>query len=283
LCRQSAAGARESYDPAPLNARQLKEVIVAKIKQLPTRQRIRKALLFVSLLLFPVTLYYFSPIMIMGSASQGIINVSFIVFGLMFVSALFVGRLWCGWLCPAGALQEFGSPINDKPTPGGKFNWIKWVIWIPWIGAIAALAISAGGYHTVDLFHNFEGGITLALPVEANGPPWYMIYYIILALFLGLAVIFGRRAGCHTICWMAPFMIIGRKIRNLIPWPSLRLKADSDKCNDCQRCTRSCPMSIDVNQLVRDGSMEHSECILCGTCRNECPKDVLHYSFSAGK
>lgn len=44
----------------------------------------------------------------------------------MFLSALTVGRLWCGWACPAGALQEFGSPINTRPTPGGKFNWISW-------------------------------------------------------------------------------------------------------------------------------------------------------------
>jgi len=131
---------------------------MAKVKQLPRRQRIRKALLFISLLLFPVTLYYFSPVIIMESASQGIVNASFIVFGLMFVCSLFVGRLWCSWACPAGALQEFGSPINDKSTPGGKFNWIKWAIWVPWIGGIVALAIGTGGYHTVDPFYHFEGG-----------------------------------------------------------------------------------------------------------------------------
>ena len=256
---------------------------MVKVKQLPTRQRIRKALIFVSLLLFPITLYYFSPVMILESASQGIINASFIVFGLMFVAALFVGRLWCGWVCPAGGLQEFGSPINDKPARGGKFDWIKWGIWIPWIGIIAALAIRAGGYHTVDPFHNFEGGVTLTQPVEPNAPPWYMIYYIIILLFLGLAVAFGRRAGCHYVCWMAPFMIIGRKIRNLFRWPALRIKVDADQCTDCQNCTRECPMSLDVHAMVRKGSMENNECILCGTCIDVCPQHVKRYSFSAGK
>jgi ferredoxin-type protein NapH len=71
---------------------------MAKVKQLPKRQRYRKALLFVSLLLFPVTLYYFSPVIIMESGSQGIVNASFIVFGLMFVSSLFercsIPRVW---------------------------------------------------------------------------------------------------------------------------------------------------------------------------------------------
>jgi polyferredoxin len=259
------------------------EVLVGKIKQLPRRQRIRKALLFVSLLLFPVTLYYFSPAIILNSAAEGIVNASLMVFGLMFLSALFVGRLWCGWACPAGALQEFASPINDKRTPSGKFNWVKWIIWIPWFGLVIALAISAGGYHAVDPFYSFETGVTLALPLDGGGPPWYMIYYIIVALFLGLALIFGRRAGCHTICWMAPFMILGRKIRNLVKWPALRLQADPGQCSDCMRCTRNCPMSLDVHQMVQRGDMEDSECILCGNCVDGCSKGAICFSFSSGR
>jgi ferredoxin-type protein NapH len=35
-------------------------------------------------------------------AAKGIVNGSFISFTLMFLSALFLGRLWCGWACPAG-------------------------------------------------------------------------------------------------------------------------------------------------------------------------------------
>ena len=254
-----------------------------KVKQLPGRQRIRKGLLFLSLLLFPVTLYYFSPMLILGGASEGIINASFIVFGLMFFASLFVGRLWCSWVCPAGALQEFAAPINDKPVSRRKLDWIKWAIWIPWIGGIAALAIGAGGYHAVDPFYQFKGGVTLALPVDDQGPPWYMIYYIVVGLFAVLAVVLGRRAGCHTVCWMAPFMILGRKLRNLVRWPALRLVAEPDRCSDCLSCTRNCPMSLDVNGLVKRGDMEHTECILCGNCADTCTKDVIHFSFSAGK
>jgi polyferredoxin len=240
-------------------------------------------LLFVSLLLFPITLYYFSPALILQGASEGIINGSFIVFGLMFLASLFVGRLWCGWACPAGALQEFGQSINNKRTPGGKFNWIRWAIWIPWIVLIVALTISAGGYHAVEPLYQLEPGVTLALPLDGGGPPWFMVYYIIIALFLGLAVIFGRRAGCHTICWMAPFMVLGRKLRNLGRWPALRLVAEPDKCTNCQTCTRNCPMSLDVNDMVQQANMEDSECILCGNCVDGCTKDAIHFSFSAGK
>lgn len=254
-----------------------------KHNQLPRRQRWRKALLFVSFLLFPVTLYYFSPVIIVESAARGIVNASLIVFGLMFVAALFVGRLWCGWACPAGGLQEFGSVVNDRPAPGGKSDWIKWGVWIPWICLIAVLVIRAGGYRSIEPFYHFEGGVTLAQPVEPEGPPWYIIYYAIVILFLGLALAFGRRASCHTICWMAPFMIIGRRLRNALRWPALRLQVEPDRCIDCLACARNCPMSLDVNHKVRLGEMEDDECILCGTCVDSCPKDVIHFSFSAGR
>jgi polyferredoxin len=218
----------------------------------------------------------------MQGAAEAVINGSFIVFGLMFLASLFVGRLWCGWACPTGALQELGQPINNKRTPGGKFHWIKWFIWVPWIGLIVVLAISVGGYRSVNPLYQVETGVTMALPLDGGGPPWFMVYYVIIALFFAVAVIFGRRAGCHTICWMAPFMIIGRWLRNRLRWPALHLVAEPDKCSNCQTCTRSCPMSLDVNGMVQKAEMENSECILCGNCVDGCTKEAIHYSFSAG-
>ena len=101
-----------------------------KISQLPARQRLRKALLLVSFLLFPITLYYFSPAIVLGGAAEGVVNASLMVFAAQFVLALVVGRLWCGWACPAGALQDLAMPVNNKRT-SFKINWIKWAIWIP--------------------------------------------------------------------------------------------------------------------------------------------------------
>ncbi len=243
--------------------------------QLPARQRVRRALLLVSFLLFPVTLYYFSPVLIMQGAAEGVITASFVVFAAMFLSSLLLGRLWCGWACPAGVLQEFAEPANRRPV-SRRLDWIKWAIWLPWIAGIVVLAVRAGGYRSVQPFYQLEGGVTLAQDF------WAIIYYIVVGVFLLLALLVGRRAGCHTICWMAPFMILGRKLRNLLPWPALRLQAEPDQCRDCLRCNAGCPMSLDVHGMVAAGRMENDECILCGSCVDTCRDGAIHFSFSAG-
>jgi ferredoxin-type protein NapH len=114
-------------------------------------------------------------------------------------------------------------------------------------------------------------------------PMQYITYLTVVGIFFGLAVLAGRRAGCHTICWMAPFMMIGRWLRNRLGWPSLRLKADPAACADCKKCSGNCPMSLDVNAMVQRGRMENAECILCGTCVDNCARQVIRYSFSRGK
>jgi ferredoxin-type protein NapH len=253
------------------------------IKPRSLRQRTRKAVLIVSFLLFPITMNYFSPYVIIDGSSQGIINGSLVMFALMFLSSLFLGRLWCGWACPAGGLGEMCFPVNDRPVNLKKTDWIKWAIWVPWLGIIIATAVMAGGYKSIDLLLDTQNGISVAGSPDRPILFAYIIYYGVVALFAGLGILVGRRAGCHSLCWMAPFMILGRKARNTAAWPSLRLKANPDRCSDCKTCTTNCPMSIDVNRMVHSGHMEHNECILCGNCVDNCAKKAISYSFSAGK
>jgi polyferredoxin len=247
------------------------------LKQLPKRQRIRKGIVLLVFLTFPVTMNFLSPYVIIDGAMNGILTGSAVMFGLMFVSSLFLGRAWCGWVCPGSGMADIAEPINNRPVNPAKIAWIKWLVWIPWISIIVWLLIRAGGYSSVDLLHLTESGISV------DAPEKYIIYFVVIFLFIGLAVIFGRRAGCHTICWMAPFMIIGRWIRNRFAWASLRLTADASACSDCKKCTYNCPMSLDVNAMIQIEKMEHPECILCGTCVDNCSKNVIRYSFSAGK
>lgn len=253
------------------------------IRQLPMRQRIRRALVLVTFLSFPITMNFLSPYVIIDGAMNGVVNGSLIMFGLMFLSSLLLGRAWCGWVCPGAGMQEMVEPINNKKVDGARLDWIKWLIWLPWLSLIVWLAARSGGYQHVDLFYHTQNGISVAGTSERPIFIAYIIYYAVIALFVGLAAFVGRRAGCHAICWMAPFMMVGRWIRNRFAWPSLKLVADASACSDCKTCTKNCPMSLDVNAMVQLQRMEQAECILCGTCVDNCAKKAIRYSFSAGR
>jgi ferredoxin-type protein NapH len=95
------------------------------------RQAVRRTLLLLSFIAFPVTMNYFSPYLIVESAFQGIVNGGLIVFASMFVGSLVFGRLWCGWMCPAAGLQEPLLRVNGHRV-GSRVDLVKWFIWVPW-------------------------------------------------------------------------------------------------------------------------------------------------------
>ncbi|HNT72664.1 MAG TPA: 4Fe-4S dicluster domain-containing protein, partial [Methanothrix sp.] len=73
--------------------------------------------------------------------------------------------------------------------------------------------------------------------------------------------------------------IIGRKIGNLFRWPALRLFADGDRCTGCGKCSTTCPMGLDVKDMIQQRRMEDAECILCGGCVDACPEGAIHYAL----
>ena len=236
------------------------------------RQNLRRGIILFSFFLFPAIFYYLSPVLIIQATIEGVINGSFIMFLLMFISSLFLGRAYCGWVCPGAGCQEaLFLARNSRITTG---DYIKWIIWVPWIIAIVILAVKGGGYKDLDFFYLTTYGFSV-------GNVQSLISYFIVLLFLIVlpAFIFGKRSFCHHLCWMAPFMIIGRKLRNSFKWPSLKLKADAEKCQHCHMCTQNCPMSLPVEKMVNKNELENTECILCGTCIDGCEFKAIEYAF----
>jgi len=118
-----------------------------------TRQRLISAVILFTFLLFPVVINFLSPYIIIDGAFQGIITGSFILFVLLFISSLFLGRLWYSWVCPAAELQEAFFAANNKPVKGKRIDWIKWVIWVLWIEVIVLGVITAGGLTKIAPLH----------------------------------------------------------------------------------------------------------------------------------
>ena len=240
------------------------------------RQHIRKLFLTVSLLLFPITLYYFSPIIILYAGLNGIINGSFILFISLFLLSIPFGRIFCSYICPGGGLQECAFAINDKNPKQGWKNNIKYIIWVVWIIAVIFCYLQKGEIISVNFFFATDHGISVTHIIE------YTVYYGIVLLIFVPTIFFGKRVFCHYFCWMAPFMVIGIKLRQLLHVPGIHISAHRDNCISCGKCDKNCPMGLDVSKMAQDGQVNSTECIQCGACIDLCPQKVLYYKMKTG-
>jgi ferredoxin-type protein NapH len=243
-------------------------------KSLTPRQTIRKWLLVISFVLLPVTLVYISPIIIIVGAAEGIATGSMLLFIANFLLSFLVARLWCGWLCPMGAWQEICSPVMKHTVQDGWRNNVKYAVTAVWLALLAYLFISAGGIRAVDPFYSTDHGLSITSVAPL------MVVAVIFLIIFAVAYFMGRRGFCHVFCPVAPLMIAGRKIRNLVGWPALQLGADAARCIDCKKCSKECPMGLDVNGMVRKGEMENPDCIMCASCADICPQGAIMYGVN---
>jgi polyferredoxin len=236
------------------------------------RQKIRKAVLFVSFVMFQAFLMFhlfFSPVLVIFAASEGIVNGSLVIFVLLFLSSLFLGRSFCGWVCPGSGLNEVCAATTSKRVSSASVGKAKYVVSGIWLSAIVLLAVRAGGFSSVDLFYG-TGSSTVIQEL--------IMFFGVLAMIVPAAFIVGTRANCRYICWLAPIMIAGTAIGKRAGWPALHLEARAESCEQCGACNKACPMSLDVMGMVSKGELHHKECMLCGSCVDACPHGAIVYA-----
>lgn len=168
------------------------------------------------------------------------------------VGALLMGRLFCGYVCPFGALQEL---IHIR----------KWALRIPDHGrralsrlryvVLAYLAARVLVVHTVA----FEGFSPFKPLFAWGGTPATIAFTAVFAL---LSVVLFR-PFCRTLC---PY---GALLSILSRFSLFRVGAD-EGCRNCGLCTRVCPAGA-----MEDGTVDATECLLCGACVGTCGPTAL--------
>lgn len=237
------------------------------------RSKIRIGLAYLALLIFPLTLNYFSPYLSVMAAMEGIVAGSIVVFVIMFLSGLFLGRAWCAWICPMAGLSELTNNLNQRTVNRKRLSVIRYAIFAVWFSTIILFYILRGGITGIDPLFMSDNLVSVDEPFK------YITYYMVLAIFIAPNLIFGKRASCHSICWMSPFLEAGFFVGRLFRLRQLRIISDKDLCIKCRKCNMACPMSINVMDDLNTGKIGTKDCILCGECSDICPKGVLRYSF----
>lgn len=116
-------------------------------------------------------------------------------------------------------------------------------------------------------------------PLGGGATRSFLFRYWAVLIVVPPALLIGRWATCHYLCWIAPLMIFGSRVSQRAGLPSLQVAADPGKCRRCTLCSRTCPMSLDVQEMVLADAMRSGECILRGHCVSVCPSRAVRFAF----
>jgi NosR/NirI family nitrous oxide reductase transcriptional regulator len=182
----------------------------------------------------------------------------FILWGFVALSLLLWGRgVYCGWLCPFGALQElvqqasrrFKIPQFEFPDVVHERLWgVKYIVLLLLFGLSLQSMGEAVRYAEIE---PFKTAFTLRLQRE-----WPFVLYAV-----GLVVVsaFNRKFFCKYLCPLGAALSIPGRFRVFDWW--LRRRKECGR--PCQVCAHEC----EVRAIRPTGEINANECHYCLDCQ----------------
>jgi len=235
---------------------------------------------------------YLDPVLYLaGVISVGLILPGLAVFCLVLISSLFLGRFFCGYICPLGTTFDLlykilpvakKSKAGMRIDPGWKYlvlililvsaffglNLSHWAAPLSLVSRFYALLIqpvSLFALQTLDVKICSSDCLVLAPPFK----------YQALLLLTGLFILFivlnqnSKRFWCRYLCPVGGFLAL---LGNLSP---VKRKV-SDSCTNCGLCQIKCPMQAILSDPRKT---DPSQCILCHTCLRVCPERAIDFGL----
>lgn len=192
-------------------------------------------------------------------------HIAFLIASL--TSALLLGRIWCGYICPLGFYQELISLLRKKLRipkiilPARMkimLKPIRYIVLVGFIVGMVAIGTRPLIYIRPDkVFFDSALGITSI---------------ILLGAITGVCFL-SERFFCR-ICPLGTARGFANKTS------LAKIKKKGSACTHCRACLESCPMEINDIYLEREKeNVTDSNCIYCMKCIEACPeKDALSFT-----
>ena len=248
---------------------------------------------------------YFDPYIAISYtlASKKIITVLLLCIITIVLTAI-LGRVFCGWVCPLGTLNDLISLLNRSKSEVIKKNHLRYKYYILLFSlGLALTGINISGfidplsiiirsftiiiYPLLNLtFHSFYEIFTHLFSDSELPPRIYSFLrdyiienhriYFFQSILIGtifIVILFAnlimKRFWCKYMCPLGALLgIIGRY--------SI-VKKEIGECRDCNLCQMECSggaISISKSDEIS------SECILCMNCTNICPDEAISFRIS---
>jgi len=205
------------------------------------------------------------------------------------ILAFFLGRLWCGFVCPLATVGDGLDFVRRKlgiayrrlpPSTRSFLRFAKW-FWLAVPLGISAMVGAAMFRETHrPLYLNFCKMCPSRAVFTAMGgkvpemfntaSPTTAALYVCAWMFLGVFVLtffLRRRAWCR-LCPVGLYLSFFNRGGGLL------LEKDPEKCNKCAYCVEVCPVEhTAVYEEKTRRVVSHGDCIMCLKCVESCPRD----------
>jgi polyferredoxin len=188
-------------------------------------------------------------------------SVPVLFFGILAAITVFSvagNKLFCGWVCPIGAIQEL---FHSIPVPGRSkiklpfkiTNWIRLLVFLVFIPLVFILGESI--YDHINPFHALHWNFVL-------------LDMIVLSVVL-IASVFIFRPFCYLLCPMGLYTWLLEHIS------ITRIRVNQELCTRCENCimTTPCP----AMPAIVDGRKSHPDCHACGDCLDKCAEGAITF------
>jgi polyferredoxin len=185
------------------------------------------------------------------------------------VGTIILGRVWCGWICPLGAILELFGPKGTRKMRAW-FRQIKYGLLIVLfvMALFGSLAFMWLDPITI-LVRGVADPISVALGIiEMPGfKVGTLLSMTMLVLVLGLNFV-EKRFWCRYLCPLGAMIGLGSKFA----W--IRRRVNEVSCVKCGDCVKTCPMGAINPETIKQ---DPAECVMCMDCPAPCPKTAITF------